>query len=320
MELPGLGDASSAAALVATALGWVGLSAFFSLWIHRAQGNRALTMGLYIVFGALAWFGFLFGLGSNYRDYREGQRFFHQTTTIYMFAGVASGLVLLPPTRTLLARVIPFDRTSWPDIIGLIIMLTAGIVGIVTTFFKSHVTDSPTYLDLANQAILMVVLAAFGVGLYVKRGPRETLQRLGLARPTWRQVAVAVGLVAVALAVGVASDQLLKLLQPDIYTRIQDNTKAITSNINSVWGAIAIGLCAGIGEELLFRGALQPRYGIVFTSLVFALLHVQYDASIYTVGVFAAGLLFGIERKKMNTSTSIITHALYNTIAVLLSM
>jgi membrane protease YdiL (CAAX protease family) len=315
-----LGDASSAAALVATAIGWVGVSAFFSLWIHRARGNRALTMGLYIVFGALAWFGFLYGLGSNYRDYREEQGFFHETTTIYMLAGIASGLVLIPPTRKLLARLIPFDPASWPDIVGLIIMLTAGFVGLATTFFKSEVQDAPTYLDLANQAVLMVVLAAFGVGLYVKRTPRETLQRLGLVRPTLRQVGIAIALVLVAFAVAIASAELLKWLQPDIYDRVQDNADVITSNINSVWGAILLGLTAGIGEELLFRGALQPRFGIIFTSLIFALLHVQYDASLVTVGIFAAGIIFGLERKKMNTTSCIITHALYNTIAVLLSM
>jgi uncharacterized protein len=124
----------------------------------------------------------------------------------------------------------------------------------------------------------------------------------------------------VAFAVAIASAELLKWLQPDIYDRVQDNTKAITSNINSVWGAILLGLTAGIGEELLFRGALQPRFGIIFTSLIFALLHVQYDASLVTVGIFAAGIIFGLERKKLNTTSCIVTHALYNTIAVLLSM
>jgi membrane protease YdiL (CAAX protease family) len=34
-----------------------------------------------------------------------------------------------------------------------------------------------------------------------------------------------------------------------------------------------LGLCAGAGEELLFRGALQPLLGIWWTGLLFALAH-----------------------------------------------
>jgi len=32
-------------------------------------------------------------------------------------------------------------------------------------------------------------------------------------------------------------------------------------------------LCAGVGEEILFRGAIQPYLGIWFTSIVFIFLH-----------------------------------------------
>ena len=36
---------------------------------------------------------------------------------------------------------------------------------------------------------------------------------------------------------------------------------------------IFISICAGIGEELLFRGAVQPMLGIWITSILFVLLH-----------------------------------------------
>ena len=36
---------------------------------------------------------------------------------------------------------------------------------------------------------------------------------------------------------------------------------------------IFISFCAGIGEELLFRGAIQPYLGIFFTSLIFVAIH-----------------------------------------------
>jgi membrane protease YdiL (CAAX protease family) len=38
-------------------------------------------------------------------------------------------------------------------------------------------------------------------------------------------------------------------------------------------GIIFISLCAGIGEEIFFRAAIQPYLGISLTSLLFVLLH-----------------------------------------------
>jgi uncharacterized protein len=70
---------------------------------------------------------------------------------------------------------------------------------------------------------------------------------------------------------------------------------------------------------LLFRGALQPRYGIIPTSILFALLHSQYGFSFITLGTFLLGCVFGILAKRYGTTHAIIAHALYNTVAVLIT-
>ena len=36
---------------------------------------------------------------------------------------------------------------------------------------------------------------------------------------------------------------------------------------------ILVSCCAGIGEEILFRGAIQPHLGLVLTSILFVVLH-----------------------------------------------
>lgn len=36
---------------------------------------------------------------------------------------------------------------------------------------------------------------------------------------------------------------------------------------------VLVSSCAGVGEEILFRGAIQPHLGIVGTSILFVLLH-----------------------------------------------
>jgi membrane protease YdiL (CAAX protease family) len=94
----------------------------------------------------------------------------------------------------------------------------------------------------------------------------------------------------------------------------------MTQNLSSFSGALMLGISAGLGEEILFRGAIQPRYGLVFTSIVFALLHVQYGFSFTILSIFGVSLILGYLRQRINTSASIITHIVYDVIAVLLSL
>ena len=73
---------------------------------------------------------------------------------------------------------------------------------------------------------------------------------------------------------------------------------------------------AGIGEEILFRGALQPRFGLVITSLAFASLHIQYEwFGMLTVVIL--GLILGIERKRFSTTASIGSHLVYDLIGLI---
>jgi membrane protease YdiL (CAAX protease family) len=36
---------------------------------------------------------------------------------------------------------------------------------------------------------------------------------------------------------------------------------------------VVVSCCAGVGEEILFRGAIQPHLGIIWTSILFVVLH-----------------------------------------------
>lgn len=294
----------------------VGIGAFFSLWVHRAVGNRALTMGLYIVFGAFGFFLFLFGLGSIFRDWREGNS--PETSSyIAILIGVIAALTLVPSLRKLTARVIPFDPESWPATIGLYVLAALGVVS-AFSLFGSDDTGTVSYFALALTAAAEVALAFVLVGVGFVRSREEAIERLGFSKPTGRQVLIALGLVVVTFAVSALSSYLVQVLQPDLHDEITRNMEEMTSKVQSVWGALVLGLAAGIGEETLFRGAIQPRFGIVFTALIFALLHQQYGPSLITVGAFASGIIFGLERKYMGTIPAIITHTVYNTIAVLL--
>ncbi|MCX6043262.1 MAG: CPBP family intramembrane metalloprotease, partial [Caldilinea sp.] len=79
-------------------------------------------------------------------------------------------------------------------------------------------------------------------------------------------------------------------------------------------------LAAGIGEEALFRGALLPRFGRVYTALLFALLHSNYGITLSTVVVLLLGLMLGWLATRYNTTTAMIAHAVYNSTLALLAV
>jgi membrane protease YdiL (CAAX protease family) len=82
--------------------------------------------------------------------------------------------------------------------------------------------------------------------------------------------------------------------------------------LTSLPGVLTLGLAAALGEESIFRGALQPRFGLVLTAILFALLHSNYGITLSTVLVFGVGLVLGVLRLRYNTTTSMFSHAIYN--------
>jgi membrane protease YdiL (CAAX protease family) len=82
--------------------------------------------------------------------------------------------------------------------------------------------------------------------------------------------------------------------------------------------AILLGFCAGAGEEIAMRGALQPRLGLALSSVVFAVLHVQYTwFGMLTVALI--GVLLGVIRKRTNTTTAVAVHAAYDVLVAVLT-
>src|SRR5258708_7669246 len=83
--------------------------------------------------------------------------------------------------------------------------------------------------------------------------------------------------------------------------------------LNPLW----ISLSAGIGEELLFRGALQPIVGLWWASLIFTLAHfrtgqfrsLNWQKLIYATSVFIAGLFLGYVFSEIGLIAAMLTHA-----------
>ena len=81
-----------------------------------------------------------------------------------------------------------------------------------------------------------------------------------------------------------------------------------------VWQILAISMAAGFGEEVLFRGALQPRLGILITSILFGVVHWITPAYFIFAALMGAYLGWMYEYGNKNLLIPIIIHALYDTI------
>jgi hypothetical protein len=120
------------------------------------------------------------------------------------------------------------------------------------------------------------------------------------------------------LALDWVTSRLWRQLWPVNYKLVAEASESLFGRFASPAGALVLGLSAGIGEETLFRGALQPRFRIPLTALVFALGHVQYTLSPAILEIVLIGLALGWLREKSNTTACIVVHSGYNFLNVLL--
>ena len=88
----------------------------------------------------------------------------------------------------------------------------------------------------------------------------------------------------------------------------------------SLPSGLLVAVLAAICEEILFRGALQPVFGLVISSLFFTALHLQYALTPAALILFVVALGFGLLRKHVSTTAAIIAHALYNILPILLAV
>jgi membrane protease YdiL (CAAX protease family) len=148
----------------------------------------------------------------------------------------------------------------------------------------------------------------------LRRDLPSTLERLGLVRPDARQIILGVATGIILVGVFWLFDDAVAALFLAYGIPTTDDT--LVNNLFMVsftpLAAIMASVSAGLGEELSIRGVIQPRFGIVLSALVFASLHAYQYAWDGLLSVFLVGICFGVLRKYTNTSTSAISHGVYD--------
>jgi membrane protease YdiL (CAAX protease family) len=127
---------------------------------------------------------------------------------------------------------------------------------------------------------------------------------------------------AVALALGVVNHLLLtrapsNWLTDGVRTVYRDTIVPLFRGL-SPWGAVVIGAAAGVGEEWMFRGIVQPLAGLTIASVTFGLAHVG-GTRMLPFGVWAAmmgAIMGGLALVTGGLTAPMVAHGVYDVLAL----
>lgn len=244
----------------------------------------------------------------------------------FALMGVWGLMIALRPLRRLLARLLPQLRPA-SAVHTVALLLSGYLIGntalTLTQGGLEALADtavSASIFDVVIQQMLFVALAFLGVGLFIRRNDSDVRSRLNLQRPTRAQIRPIIGWIVLLVLAQGAIGGLWQALQPEQAELLGGLNESLLADFDTVWEWLALGVASGLGEELLFRGALQPIFGLVPTSILFAIAHVQYGFTPITLVVFVLGFALGYIRNRYNTTVAILVHGGYNFTLGLLSL
>lgn len=249
------------------------------------------------------------------------------------FALLSLAMILSQPFRLRLRRLLPasatFDPESPVHVTAWVLMLVM-ISGVITNFVAGGGISGMAQsietggIDLSNVAfenVLWVLAATLGIGLFLRRTPQAALKRLGLRFPTRQDFGwgTGIGVMLFGLVIGV-SIVWVQSVSPEALEQQTAASSQIAQSFNSLPLALLLALIVSFGEEIFFRGAIQPVFGNVFTTIIFAALHTQYTLTPATLLIIATSLALGWLRERYSTSAAIIGHFVYNFIQLALAV
>lgn len=224
-----------------------------------------------------------------------------------------------------------FIPTSYPHMVGLFVYVVAlgtmlQAVSPASIDFPSIPIPLPVSLQqlFSYNGLGLVMLSFCGVGIFVSRDWKEAFKRLGWEKPKLAHVGIGLGLVVFSFCYDLVWS-LVTHAAPgqDMATKLSGyNSGTFASGADlsaSIILALATAICAGVGEETLTRGALQPALGIVPAAILHGVLHAQFShAPILIIQIAIWSIVFGIVRRFTNTTTTIIGHAGFNFVTTFL--
>lgn len=187
----------------------------------------------------------------------------------------------------LVALTLLFATTIGPYLFQLVVVLLTQRPPEITSL-----TATRLYFDMAFKLLTMVGLPIAYVTLVRPSVPWPRELRLGLSvRTPWF---VLFGVISMIIGTIVLYAILYLLTYAGL---LSDEPSPLVEAIQGLlsWPLVVLlSLVAALSEETLFRGLLQPRLGLVATSLLFGLVHVSYGTWLQILAPLLLGFFFGV--------------------------
>ena len=223
----------------------------------------------------------------------------------------------LSPFRRLLSRVTALDPGSAVHTLALVsigylvgqgalALSQGGLAGLAQSVQPASIAL------LVVSELIFAVMALLGVGFLVRRRGRVLSQRLGLEMPQPLHWFIGLGCIGVLVVVQIIVGLAWMLLNPEQAELLESINTLLLAEFDTLWEWLILAVVAGVGEELLFRGALQPVFGLVATAVVFALVHVQYGLTPFTLFIVLLAIILGLIRRYYSTTIAIFVHVGYD--------
>jgi membrane protease YdiL (CAAX protease family) len=138
---------------------------------------------------------------------------------------------------------------------------------------------------------LFTLFGLGGLGLYII-GQSDGVSFLEMLRGSfspWVQLAIGAiyGLIAAFAGLG--------LIRMPFMEPVEAKYRTLIGSIRITWpDIIFLSICAGVGEEILFRGGVQPHLGVWPTSILFVALHGYLNPMDWRVSVYGLFMTIAI--------------------------
>ena len=185
---------------------------------------------------------------------------------------------------------------------------------------RPHVPQSRRAPSLKGQVRTCLLFVALALLITFAFHHEPTFSEWKVGLPLEVQFGVALTFAAVLTLGAIIALQFPRLRA---LVRVPEALNSIDLSGGKPW---IISLCAGIGEELLFRAALQPLVGLWFGALIFAAAHVKTDMlgsasnttrAAYMLNVAFAGLALGLVFEHIGLFAAVLVHATIDIVGLL---
>lgn len=167
----------------------------------------------------------------------------------------------------------------------------------------------------AGLGLSMTASVLLYLSLYKKMSSRQIIESLGLGRKSLSFPMIGLGIFIFFIML--AFSLLFGALGAVTNTQVNTNVDLVLGGA-PLWFYIFAAVIEPINEEILFRGFLVGRIGIILSALIFSSLHLGYNSTfeIEAIAALVFGLIAGyVFKNTKSLYPSIIAHILVNSLA-----